>query len=250
MIVVGSMLNDHGPGERVVVVVVVWNNYRPHVMDKWKYVKTSDLILFNCTETIFLSVFRTSAAFRIYFIALLLSTASTTVRCVMLTTDEQKQQQQGEADTCSQTDLSSASGYFEYSTFQQIIHSKISSFQSLRNNSHTVSKFRDLIDIKFQVNFSLLFFLSESKLLSCKRHYRSLLQKVNNELARVSRRKHMSPISASIPNRESTFFLNHLEAIRLAQKDELANRMINKTFDDENLRKRRRPFVPKVNKLY
>uniref|UniRef100_A0AAF5PJ75 Spaetzle domain-containing protein n=1 Tax=Wuchereria bancrofti TaxID=6293 RepID=A0AAF5PJ75_WUCBA len=86
---------------------------------------------------------------------------------------------------------------------------------------------------------------SESELLSCRRHYRSLLQKVNGELTRVSRQKRYSPVSASLPNRESTFFLDHLKAIRLSREEEL-NRTLSEA-NDEILQKRRRPFVPRRN---
>ncbi|VDO30505.1 unnamed protein product [Brugia timori] len=163
--------------------MLVWNNHR--VMDNWKCRAISGVILLAPKETTFLSIFCTSAAFRICFITMLLST---TVQSVMLITDQHQQ------DECTQTDLSSA---------------------------------------------------SESELLSCKRHYRSLLQKVNGELARVSRQKRYSPVSASLPNRESTFFLDRLKAIRLAREEEL-NRTLSETDDEEILQKRRRPFVPRV----
>lgn len=164
--------------------MLVWNNHR--VMDNWKCRAISGVILLAPKETTFLSIFCTSAAFRICFITMLLST---TVQSVMLITDQHQQ------DECTQTDLSSA---------------------------------------------------SESELLSCKRHYRSLLQKVNGELARVSRQKRYSPVSASLPNRESTFFLDRLKAIRLAREEEL-NRTLSETDDEEILQKRRRPFVPRRN---
>ncbi|KAK6111630.1 hypothetical protein QQG55_44425 [Brugia pahangi] len=177
---VGFMQSDHGRGERM----LVWNNHC--VMDNWKCRAISGVILLAPKETTFLSIFCTSAAFRICFITMLLST---TVQSVMLITDQHQQ------DECTQTDLSSA---------------------------------------------------SESELLSCKRHYRSLLQKVNGELARVSRQKRYSPVSASLPNRESTFFLDRLKAIRLAREEEL-NRTLSETDDEEILQKRRRPFVPRRN---
>ncbi|MCP9265351.1 hypothetical protein DINM_020626 [Dirofilaria immitis] len=170
--------------------VFVWNNHR--VMNKWKCMKTSGVVLFTPQEaTIRLSVFHVSTIFRICFIAMLLFTVST-VHSIMLTTD---QQQQDEVTACTQTDLSLA---------------------------------------------------SESELLSCRRHYRSLLQKVNGELARVSRQKPYSPVSASLPNRESAFFLDRLKAIRLARQEEL-NRTFIEANDEEILQKRRRPFVPKRN---
>ncbi|OZC10656.1 hypothetical protein X798_02405 [Onchocerca flexuosa] len=179
------MLNDHDRSEEV----FVWNNHR--VMNKWKCTKTSVVVLLTSKETTLLSVFRISTAFRICFIVMLLSTAST-VHSVMLTTD---QQQQDEVAACTQTDLSSA---------------------------------------------------SESELLNCRRHYRSLLQKVNGELARVSRQKPYSPVSASLPDHESIFFLDRLKAIRLAREEEL-NRTLTETIDGEIFEKRRRPFVPRRN---
>lgn len=102
------MLNDHDRSEEV----FVWNNRR--VMNNWKCAKTSVVVLLTPKETTLLSVFRISTAFRIYFVAMLLSTAST-VHSIMLTTD---QQQQDEIAACTQADLSSASGYFKYSIFQ------------------------------------------------------------------------------------------------------------------------------------
>lgn len=102
------MLNDHDRGEEV----LVWNNHG--VMDKWKCTKTSGVVLLTPKETTLLSAFHTSTAFRICFIAMLLSIAST-VHSVMLTAD---QHQQEEIAACTQTDLSSASGYFKYSIFQ------------------------------------------------------------------------------------------------------------------------------------
>lgn len=68
---------------------------------------------------------------------------------------------------------------------------------------------------------------------------------MNGELARVSRQKPFSPVSASLPNHESAFFLDRLKAIRLAHEEEL-NRTLNEANDGEILEKRRRPFVPRV----
>ncbi|KAL3983256.1 hypothetical protein ACH3XW_50440 [Acanthocheilonema viteae] len=160
-------------------------------MIKWKCTKTSGVVLLTRKETTLLSVFRTSTAFRICFIAMLLSTAST-LHSVMLTAD---QHQQNEVAACTQIDLSSA---------------------------------------------------SESELLSCRRHYRSLLQRLNGELSRVSRQKRYSPVSASLPNLESAFFMDRLNAIRLAREEEL-NRTLSEANDEEILQKRRRPFVPRRN---
>lgn len=68
---------------------------------------------------------------------------------------------------------------------------------------------------------------------------------MNGELARVSRQKRYSPVSASLPNSESAFFLDRLKAIRLAREEEL-NRTLSEANDEEILQKRRRPFVPRV----
>lgn len=94
--------------------------------------------------------------------------------------------------------------------------------------------------------FDLLFL--ESELLNCKRYYRSLLQKINGELESASRWKRFSPVSASLPNRESTFFLDRLNTIRLAREEEL-NHTQNDAGHLETHQKRRKPFVPKVKIL-
>ncbi|VDN00752.1 unnamed protein product [Thelazia callipaeda] len=88
---------------------------------------------------------------------------------------------------------------------------------------------------------------SENQLLGCISYYRLLLQKVTDELARISHRKRFSPVSASLPNRESAFLLKRLNAIRMAHEEQILNRSNSGASNEEMHQKRRRPFVPRKN---
>lgn len=90
---------------------------------------------------------------------------------------------------------------------------------------------------------------TDDELLQCEKHLRSLLNEVDSALKRnkKKRRKRYSPVSASIPDRESAFFLDRVNAIRVTREEELT-REIPRTTQPQQ--KRAKPFVPNRNNTF
>lgn len=88
---------------------------------------------------------------------------------------------------------------------------------------------------------------TEEELVECKGILQHLLNKVDLLMNKKveKRAKRYSPISSSLPNRESAFFLDRINAIRiLRQEDQQRN---NENKEEQPNHQKTKPFVPKRN---
>ncbi|VDM37365.1 unnamed protein product [Toxocara canis] len=90
---------------------------------------------------------------------------------------------------------------------------------------------------------------TEDELLKCKERLRVLLSEVESALrsSAKERRKRYSPVSASLPDRESAFFLDRVNAIHVTREEELTRDAPRST---QSQHKRAKQFIPKRNNTF